>query len=443
MPQDVIIPDHDVSEGESEDFATFKSIVQWNLRFLKSDPWGEISGSLGDLGTLLPILIALAQGGAIDLSSTLVFTGLASMFAGTWFGYPLAVQPMKAIAGIVLSQGMGLCENIAAGLCTGAIVAVVSIVGIQLLLDIIPIPVVRGLFSLGILLISGIQMGAGAILIINSATQLSGLGWDYTKDNLGYAVLAFCVYYATADGRRLPHALIYFLIGLTVSVISFLPTSELASPFGIWHPHLYIPSGQDVKSGVLNAGIGQVPLTLINSIIAVVYLPPHLYQSAEKAPIPTINGRTLGLFIGAFNLIGCWFGAMPLCFGSGGFTANHRFGARSGSSSILFGLFKLTLGLLFSHNGVLTDVLLFFPKSILGVMLFFAGFELLGVGWNLNLQEEILEDKEMTGRWDVLAITMGLVIALKNDLTGLIGGWLAWGLHRRKMQIHGSKLQLP
>jgi hypothetical protein len=71
-------------------------------------------------------------------------------------------------------------------------------------------------------------------------------------------------------------------------------------------------------------------------------------------------------------------------------------------------------------------------------MLFFAGFELLGVGWNLNLgkeRDEGIEEKEMRGRWDVMAITMGLVIAMKNDLIGLLGGWFAWGLHRRKMQI--------
>ena len=290
-------------------------------------------------------------------------------------------------------------------------------------------------------------MGAGAILIINSATQLSGLGWDFAKDNLLYAALAFCMYYATADARRLPHALIYFLIGITVSIIAFCQTTVLHSPFGIWRPHAYIPSAADVRAGVLNAGIGQVPLTLINSIIAVVFLPPNLYNSkAKEAPIPTINGRSLGLFIGLFNLVGCWFGAMPLCFGSGGFAANYRFGARSGSSSIMFGILKLTLGLIFSHNGVLTHVLQFFPKSILGVMLFFAGFELLGVGWNLNKIEEITEEQEMRGRWDVMAITMGLVIAMKNDLAGLIGGWLAWGLHRQKMRKtgeEGSHIRLP
>jgi hypothetical protein len=138
------VPLNELPESKTDEFKTFKSITLWNIRFLKSNPLGEVSGSLGDLGTLFPILIALAQIGAIDLASTLVFTGMASIIAGSWFGYPLAVQPMKAIAGIVLTRGMGLRENMAAGLSAGAIVLVVSVVGIQLLLDIIPLPVVRG-----------------------------------------------------------------------------------------------------------------------------------------------------------------------------------------------------------------------------------------------------------------------------------------------------------
>jgi xanthine/uracil permease len=286
-------------------------------------------------------------------------------------------------------------------------------------------------------------MGAGAILIINAANQLAGLGWDMHKDNLIYAILAFCLYYATSEVRRLPHALIYFLIGITVSIISYVKLAQPHSPLGIWRPHFSVPSPKEYKSGALNAGIGQVPLTLINSIIAVVFLPGTLYRArAEKQAIPTINGRTLGLFIAGFNLIGCWFGAMPICFGSGGFAANYRFGARSGASSILFGLFKLCLGLFFSENGVLVDILKFFPRSILGVMLFFAGFELLGVGWNLNLKGEEAGEKEMKGRWDVMAITMGLVIGLKNDFVGLVGGWLAWGLHKKKMRSSQGQINL-
>src|SRR5271169_1973793 len=144
VAQEDTAPSAEVPNGKSNEYRTFKSIAKWNLRHLRENPVGEISGSLGDLGTLLPILIALAQVGAIDLTTTLVMTGLASIVAGSWFGYPLAVQPMKAIAGIVLARGMGLRENMAAGLATGVIVAVVSIVGIQLLLHIIPLPVVRG-----------------------------------------------------------------------------------------------------------------------------------------------------------------------------------------------------------------------------------------------------------------------------------------------------------
>jgi len=128
-------------------YSSFSSIARWNWENLKANPCGEISGSLGDLGTLLPILIALAQVEAIDLATTLVVTGLASIISGAWFGFPMAVQPMKAIAGIVLARGMRLRENMSAGLTTGAIVAVVSIVGIRLLLSIIPTPVVRGISS--------------------------------------------------------------------------------------------------------------------------------------------------------------------------------------------------------------------------------------------------------------------------------------------------------
>jgi hypothetical protein len=52
----------------------------------------------------------------------------------------------------------------------------------------------------------------------------------------------------------------------------------------------------------------------------------------------------------------------------------------------------------------------------------------------------------MRGRWDVMAITMGLVIALKNDLAGLVGGWLAWGFHRQKIRSarrDEGRIQLP
>lgn len=55
----------------------------------------EISGALGDLGTLLPLMIALAVQGSIYLDSTLVFSGIFNVVTGAVFGIPLPVQPMK------------------------------------------------------------------------------------------------------------------------------------------------------------------------------------------------------------------------------------------------------------------------------------------------------------------------------------------------------------
>jgi hypothetical protein len=66
-----------------------------NLTTFRDAPLAEISGSLGDLGTLLPLMIALAAKGYIDLGSTLVFSGVFNVLTGVVFGIPLPEQPMK------------------------------------------------------------------------------------------------------------------------------------------------------------------------------------------------------------------------------------------------------------------------------------------------------------------------------------------------------------
>jgi len=68
-----------------------------NLSTLRKQPLSEISGSLGDLGTLLPLMIALAINDSISLSTTLVFSGLWNIVTGIVFGIPLPVQPMKVM----------------------------------------------------------------------------------------------------------------------------------------------------------------------------------------------------------------------------------------------------------------------------------------------------------------------------------------------------------
>lgn len=66
--------------------------MTYNFQTLRWNTWGEISGSLGDLGTLLPIMTALATANSIDFNSTLIFTGIFSILSGLFYGVPIAVS---------------------------------------------------------------------------------------------------------------------------------------------------------------------------------------------------------------------------------------------------------------------------------------------------------------------------------------------------------------
>lgn len=79
--------------------STLRRLNRNNYEILRRNPLQEISGSLGDLGTLLPLMIALAVKNSISLSTTLVFTGLWNVLTGIAFGIPLPVQPMKVSSG--------------------------------------------------------------------------------------------------------------------------------------------------------------------------------------------------------------------------------------------------------------------------------------------------------------------------------------------------------
>lgn len=75
--------------------AQIRRLNRHNVATFRAAPLAEMSGSLGDLGTLLPLMIALAAQGSIRLGATLVFSGIFNVLTGIVFGIPLPVQPMK------------------------------------------------------------------------------------------------------------------------------------------------------------------------------------------------------------------------------------------------------------------------------------------------------------------------------------------------------------
>ncbi|KAJ9210992.1 hypothetical protein DTO166G4_7384 [Paecilomyces variotii] len=409
--------------------STFRQISARNLRKLKSRPVSEVSGALGDLGTFLPIAIALALNGTISLSSTLIFSGVFNILTGLFFGIPLPVQPMKAIAAVAIARSFSNGEIAAAGVFVAACILVFSVTGLlRWFSDVIPIPVVKG-----------IQLGAGLSLIIASAGKLiASLGWIYPSwaDNLIWAIVAFLFLVITNSYRTVPYALIVFAVGLVFAIIVTTQSGSLPS-LEFWRPYMTVPVGSDWKTGAIGAGIGQLPLTTLNSVIAVVHLAADLLPGVQTPSITSI-----GLSVAGMNLFGCWFGAMPVCHGSGGLAAQYRFGARSGASIIILGALKMIVGLFFGES--LVSLLKQFPSALLGVMVIAAGLELASVGESLNTtgardlagkapgiigdSEQaigpILTDYERKKRWTVMIVTVGLLVGFKNDAIGFVAGML-------------------
>ncbi|KAJ5247740.1 hypothetical protein N7468_002723 [Penicillium chermesinum] len=408
---------------------TLKEINARNLRIFKHDYLSEISGSLGDLGTFLPIAIALSVNGTVSLASTLVFSGVYNILTGLFFGIPLPVQPMKAIAAVAIARSFSNGSIAAAGIFVGAAVLVFSVTGLlRWFAHVIPIPVVKG-----------IQVGAGLSLVIAACTStLRPLGWVSPSwaDNRIWALAAFLALIITNLFRKVPYALAVFVLGLLFAIIRTALAAHLPG-FEIWHPYTVVPTPHQWKVGAIDAGIGQLPLTTLNSIVAVVHLASDLLPDVRTPSITHI-----GLSVAGMNLLGCWFGAMPVCHGSGGLAAQYRFGARSGSSIIFYGALKVIIGLLFGET--LVDLLKKFPAAFLGVMVIAAGLELVSVGESLNTSgardlsiagngvlgnaEQHLtsgpSEEERKRRWTVMMVTVGLLVGFKNDAVGFLAGML-------------------
>nr|DAD44817.1 TPA_asm: hypothetical protein HUJ06_003047 [Nelumbo nucifera] len=134
------------------------------------------------------------------------------------------------------------------------------------------------------------------------------------------------------------------------------------------------------------------------------------------------------------NLVGCWFGAMPVCHGAGGLAGQYRFGGRSGASVLFLGLGKLALGLVFGNS--LVRILSQFPIGILGVLLLFSGIELAMASRDMNSKEEsfvmlVCAAVSLTGSSAALGFGCGIILFLLVKLRkwdcslGIWGGFFS------------------
>lgn len=249
-------------------------------------------------------MVALTSSGSISLTSTLVFSGIWNIISGILFGVPIVVQPMQAVAAVSLSRHLTLQETMAAGIGVGTIVLLLSVTGLLARVsDLIPVPIIKG-----------IQVGAGLSLALNAGATLQKLDLNGATwyDNLFWSIGAFIVLYGTCKwSRKVPFAILVFVVGGLFSAVELAGGEGDLPHFGHWTPFVpKMPSPEDFATGFGTAGLGQVPLTILNSVIAVTHLSRDLLPDQ---PPPSVTG--LGISVGVMNLVGCWFGAMPVCHG--------------------------------------------------------------------------------------------------------------------------------
>ncbi|CAK7353436.1 unnamed protein product [Dovyalis caffra] len=383
--------------------------VRDNLVFRSK--WAELNGSMGDLGTYVPIVLALTLSVDLDLGTTLIFTGMYNIVTGAIYGVPMPVQPMKSIAAVAISNSaeFGVPEIMAAGICTGGILLLLGVTGLmQLVYKLIPLPVVRG-----IQLSQGLSFAMTAVKYIkkvqNFAKSKSGgnrhlLGLDGLVLAIACACFIIVVNGAGEEGNEregddinlsgserprrkglrqiiasLPSAFMVFLLGV---ILAFIRRP------GVVHDFKFGPSSIEVvkiskhawKEGFIKGTIPQLPLSVLNSVIAVCKLSSDLFPGKD------FSASSVSVSVGLMNIMGCWFGAMPCCHGAGGLAGQYKFGGRSGGCVALLGAAKMLLGLVLGSSLVI--VLNQFPVGVLGVLLLFAGIELALASRDMNTKEE-------------------------------------------------------
>jgi MFS superfamily sulfate permease-like transporter len=317
----------------------------------------EIAGAFGDLGTLVPFIVAYLAVLKMDPCGVLFAFGLAMVLCGLVYRTPIPVQPMKAAGAIATTQAaqtliLTPAMVHGASLVTGVIWLILGLTGTaNRVASLVKRPVVVGII-----------LGLGFGFMLEGARMMANKWWIGGGALLGtslllasrpamFLLLVLGAGYGIASDPTLIDAL------RAVQIEPRLPTFALAAL-----------SWNDLLLGALFLALPQVPLTLGNAVIAVAEENNRLFPNR-----PVSEGR-IATSTGLTNILSAAVGGVPMCHGAGGLAGHVQFGARTGGAAVILGAILLVTAIFFS--GSVGTFLRFFPASILGVILFLTGAQL-------------------------------------------------------------------
>jgi len=314
----------------------------------------EWAGAFGDIGTLIPFVVAYITIVKIEPLGLLFMFGVCLLAAGLYYRTPLPVQPMKVIGAAAIAGGISPAVLFGSGLTTGLFWLAAGATGVvRPVANLATKPVVRGIM-LGL----GLSFMVDGIHRMRTAPVLAGV--------------ALVVTYVLVTNPKVPAMFVLLIIGVaSASVMNPQILSELAKiHIGFKLPVFSLPmiAWNDLVIGTLLFTIPQIPLTLGNAVIAIVA------ENNELFPDRKVTEKKIAVSQGIMNLVSPLFGGIPMCHGAGGMAGHVRFGAKTGGALVILGGLLVIIALFFSDSVAI--IFKIFPNSVLGVILFFAGSEL-------------------------------------------------------------------
>jgi len=319
----------------------------------------EWAGAFGDLGTLVPFVVAYISLLKMDPYGILLAFGIALVVSGLYYKTPFPIQPMKAIGAVATTQAaqtITITSNAVygAGILTGVIWFVLGISGTaKKVADLVSRPVAVGIvLGLGFgFMLEGIRMMAQGWVLGGAALLGTMLLLGNRAIPAMFLLLIAGAFAAVAGNPALLNEL------ATISIDFRAPSFALGNM--TW---------REFMIGAVFLALPQVPLTLGNAVIAITEENNRLFPGRQ------VTEEKVAISTGIMNLLGPTVGAVPMCHGAGGMAGHVRFGARTGGAPIILGCILVVVALFFSASvGTLFKI---FPIPILGVILFLTGAQL-------------------------------------------------------------------
>ena len=351
----------------------------------------EWSGSIGDLGTLLPLAFALVTYNGFSISRIFLLFGITYILSGFIYKVPISVQPLKAMSVIAISLGLNVDMLAGTAFFYGLLLILLSLTG--------AIKRLQKFFSSA--LVKGIQLGIGLILIEKAIRLIidKGLFLNTASDGLTINILLLAALILVISFFQLKKKIPMALILILLSIVGFKIAgfTELESTAGSLLKFSLPPVSILVDVFILLI-IPQLPLTLGNAMFAAADTCHGFWGNQAKRVTPA----RLGMSIGVGNMLIGLFGGFPMCHGAGGIAAHQQFGGKTGGTVIITGVVLI----LFALVSPLSSLLFLIPVPLLSAMLLFDSWRMITLLKKLVLRFEI-----------IVALTVGVISFATRNLT--------------------------